>query len=103
LTLIIFASALLTRSLAVVEVTNGNNETLYRRRCQLRGGYGEEGTEAFSGRPTQIVVITNRLGTVRRQWPATDCEGSHSAGGSDTYLTAEEVQVQPDCSTQYIE
>jgi hypothetical protein len=87
----------------VVEVTNRNDETLYRREFRLRGGYGEEGTEAFSGTPIQIIVTNDRLGTVRRQWPETDCEGSQSVGGADLYLTAEEVQVQPDCSTQYID
>lgn len=87
----------------VVEVTNRNDETLYRREFRLRGGYSEEETEAFDGTSIQSIVTNSRLGTVRRQWPETDCEGSQSVGGADLYLTAEEVQVQPDCSTQYID
>ncbi|ERG92118.1 MAG: hypothetical protein J07HQW1_02153 [Haloquadratum walsbyi J07HQW1] len=86
-----------------VEVTNRTDETLYRRKFRLRGGYGEEGTEAFGGTPIQIIVTNDRLGTVRRQWPETDCEGSQSAGGVDLYLTAEEVQLGVDCNTQYID
>jgi hypothetical protein len=87
----------------VVEVTNRDDETLYRREFRLRGGYGEEGTEAFGGTPTQIIVTNDRFGTVRRQWPEIDCEGSQSVGGVDIYLTAEGVDLGLDCSTQYID
>jgi hypothetical protein len=87
----------------VVEVTNRDGERLYRREFRLRGGYGEEGTEAFGGTPIQIIVTNDRLGTVRRQWPETDCEDSQSVGGVDIYLTAEGVELGSDCSTQYID
>lgn len=86
----------------VVEVTNRDGERLYRREFRLSGDKGEEGTEAFSGVPARITVTSDRYGTIRRKWPETDC-GSNSAGGADLYLTAKGVQVQPDCSTQYLE
>lgn len=86
----------------VVEVTNRDDERLYRREFRLRGGEGEEGTEAFAGTPVQIIVTSDRRGTVRRQWPRTNC-GNNSVGGVDLSLTTEEVQVRPDCSTQYLD
>jgi hypothetical protein len=43
----------------VVKVTNRDDETLYRREFRLRGGHGEEGTEAFSGTPIQIIVTND--------------------------------------------